>query len=504
MPKVMKKGIYVQHEGVFNSDSVRTETWNGRNFTVCPVSMMTEGVHAGSEGPILYNQTELKKWCPSWNHKPITVGHPKNAKGEYVSASSKTVMQNDYVGFLMNTTFNGKQVAEAWLDDLCVDRHCPQLKIKINNHEPVEVSTGLIVDKVEEEGVWNEEKYNGVAVNHRPDHLALLFDTKGACSIADGAGLLVNKEHEKKMKRMKKKTKQMMVACLGMHVSNIEMTFDEIYYQIWDQLRTRFGKPGKACYCSCVLYSDKVIFDKDDGTNQLFLLSYSVADGIATLSPADPVPVERVILYKTADGSLVGNSAGELKEEEKPLSSSGGNSIMSLNRKEALDTLVGNGKMFPESERKSVEAFTDEGLQVLLNMAKTPETRPAPTPEEKKKLKTFDDVLANVDEGLRQNLAELISDRKEEKDGLLKVLNEKTGATADELSKLSIPSLRKMVKALNEKPQAGNGGSGNDFLSSAFAAVAGGSAGSVFAGNSGATQVPVLNTGSWDKEVSKT
>jgi hypothetical protein len=35
-------------------------------------------------------------------------------------------------------------------------------------------------------------QYVGIARNHRPDHLAILPDLKGSCSIADGAGLCRN------------------------------------------------------------------------------------------------------------------------------------------------------------------------------------------------------------------------------------------------------------------------------------------------------------------------
>ena len=43
-------------------------------------------------------------------------------------------------------------------------------------------------------GDWNGKAYVGIARNYRPDHLAILPDMKGACSIADGAGLCRNHE----------------------------------------------------------------------------------------------------------------------------------------------------------------------------------------------------------------------------------------------------------------------------------------------------------------------
>jgi hypothetical protein len=52
----------------------------------------------------------------------------------------------------------------------------------------VEVSTGMFVDVNETVGNWNGENYDAVAVNIRTDHLALLPNDIGACSISDGAG----------------------------------------------------------------------------------------------------------------------------------------------------------------------------------------------------------------------------------------------------------------------------------------------------------------------------
>jgi hypothetical protein len=53
----------------------------------------------------------------------------------------------------------------------------------------MEVSTGLFSDCISNSGTWNGEDYVAEVVNIVPDHLAILPDLKGACSIRDGAGL---------------------------------------------------------------------------------------------------------------------------------------------------------------------------------------------------------------------------------------------------------------------------------------------------------------------------
>ena len=56
---------------------VRHEELDGRQYLVVPMSMILEGVHAGSQGPIYYSKSELSKTPKMWNMKPITVAHPK-------------------------------------------------------------------------------------------------------------------------------------------------------------------------------------------------------------------------------------------------------------------------------------------------------------------------------------------------------------------------------------------------------------------------------------------
>jgi len=68
-----------------------------------------------------------------------------------------------------------------------VDRRIVQA---IHRYKPVEVSTGLYADSIATNGAVSGKSYRAVARNFRPDHLAILLDTVGACSLQDGCGLL--------------------------------------------------------------------------------------------------------------------------------------------------------------------------------------------------------------------------------------------------------------------------------------------------------------------------
>ena len=171
---------------------VHNDTMEGRDYIVAPTQMITEGVHNGSDGPIFYPASELAKITDVWNQKPVVVYHPE-VNGISVSACSPEQITARKVGVLMNTKWDGttkKLGTETWLDSARIQAVDNRVAEAIENNEMMEVSTGLFMDLERTEGEWNGEKYIGIARNMQPDHLALLPDVKGACSIEDGAGFL--------------------------------------------------------------------------------------------------------------------------------------------------------------------------------------------------------------------------------------------------------------------------------------------------------------------------
>lgn len=173
---------------------VRRETLNGRQYAVAPMTLIVPGVLPGSQGPLLYPPDEVAKVPGLWNHMPITNGHPTD-NGQPVSARAPKVLERYQLGFVFNDEFrDGKRVAEAWVDvDLARQRE-PRILAALDAGRPVELSTGVYTDN---EAVTNGEHegkaYTHVARNYRGDHLAVLVDAVGACSLRDGCGLLVNK-----------------------------------------------------------------------------------------------------------------------------------------------------------------------------------------------------------------------------------------------------------------------------------------------------------------------
>lgn len=165
---------------------IRRETLDGRPHLVVPVIAAPEGVM----NEALYTAAEWKRSLPSWNGRPITIGHPFDANGRPLSANSPD-MTKITLGHLYNVTFDGKFRGEMWLDLDKARRLGGDAQTAVQRLEKgqtIEVSTGLFGDARENRGEWGGRKHTREIINILPDHLAILLYEQGACSIQDGCG----------------------------------------------------------------------------------------------------------------------------------------------------------------------------------------------------------------------------------------------------------------------------------------------------------------------------
>ncbi|HUM44238.1 MAG TPA: DUF2213 domain-containing protein, partial [Fervidobacterium sp.] len=166
----------------------------GEKHLVVPVVMMVEGVHNGSHGPLFHPATELGKFPEVWNGIPVIVSHPQK-NGVYVSANSPDIVDEQVIGRVYNTRMeDGKLKAEVWINENKAIKVHPEILGYLHEGKPINVSVGVFTEDELTPGEWNGEKYIGIAKNHRPDHLALLPNEKGACSLEDGCGLGINRK----------------------------------------------------------------------------------------------------------------------------------------------------------------------------------------------------------------------------------------------------------------------------------------------------------------------
>lgn len=173
----------------------RRELVNGREYIVSSATILVEGVLDGSAGPLYYPKDEIAKDISQWNGRPLVNGHPIQ-RGKAISANDPTVIAEYEIGRMYNTEYQTndgkpKLVSEVWFDVQMTKAIAPKILKKLERGEKIEVSTGLFTDNIAApKGAKYEGKpYLFIARNFKPDHLAILLDEKGACSIKDGCGV---------------------------------------------------------------------------------------------------------------------------------------------------------------------------------------------------------------------------------------------------------------------------------------------------------------------------
>jgi hypothetical protein len=328
----------LQHLTANFAGIVRNDQMENRDYLVVPMIMLTEGVHAGSGGPIFYPEKELSKTPMVWNTKPVVVYHPTK-NGQPISACDPEVLSVRKIGVIMNARFEGNKLkAEAWIEKHRAELVDSRVIEAMEEGTVMELSTGLFFDSIEEEGEWNGEEYDKVAVNIRPDHLAVLPDQIGACSVADGAGFLRTNQKEK----------------TNNHLSQNELGFDEIRNQLYGLVKAQH--PDDSDYSFVVDIYDTYFIYELNGT--LYKQEYKSSGKQISLGGI-PEKVIRVVSYEPK--SVV----NQRKEND-------------MTKKERVDALIANTAT--KWDEKDREYLMNQDEKILEKMEV-----PVPVKNEEKK-----------------------------------------------------------------------------------------------------------------------
>ncbi len=171
----------------------RREFFNGEEHLVVPLVALVEGVihSANADSPQLALAEEFGKFPQGWDGRPVVVNHPK-MNGQPVSANLPEVLESEKIGQLFNTRLEGKKLkTEAWINISLAEDKGEEVEGVLRGleaEEITEVSTGLFADTEAGSGKHNGKTFEGTWRNVVPDHLAILSDSLGACSVADGCG----------------------------------------------------------------------------------------------------------------------------------------------------------------------------------------------------------------------------------------------------------------------------------------------------------------------------
>ena len=354
------------HRIVMNiGGKLRRAKLEGRDHLVVPCVMLKEEVIAGSEGAYFYPEAEIAKNPDDWNGMPIVIDHPE-VDGEFISARNAEVYNARKVGTILNTQHDGKLRTECWFDaerTRQVDRRVYNAIVK---RKKMEVSTGLGMDVDDKVGEFNGKAYKGTARNFKPDHLAVLPDKIGACSVAMGAGLFANMAKQPEgFQVVMMRSIEKAATHLGVKIAANEISFGDAARVLSDLLSEKYGKPGKYWRGYVIdIYDGYVVFENDGET---YRQEYTKTKDKIALS-GDPVVVRRVVTYTA--------NATPAPTQEPTMPSK-------FDKKKFVDRLIANGDA-AETDREKLMAADETVLAIMettIGEEVTPEVKAKTEPE---------------------------------------------------------------------------------------------------------------------------
>lgn len=434
----------------------RRDSWNGVNYVIVPVAMMVEGVHSGSHGPVLHTAEELGKIPETWNGMPVTLRHPQ-VNGQYVSATSPEVLKDWGIGIVFNTRMDGETLrAEAWIEEDKLQTLSAATLQRINNGEIIEVSVGVFSDEEVIDGTWNGETYQAIARNHRPNHLALLPDEVGACSIADGCGLRVNRRGDKKVEVIVNETNERQVL---KELSMKGFSVNEVgYTELANKAQTALNnKDNEMSY-----YYLEEIFDNnmvyrvntrmDDGTrtSKFYKQSYQVNAAGEVELIGEAVQVKRVVEYppvvnvNTAINNNKKSGGDDMSEKCTPCV------------KAAVDGLIANkATAYAETDREWLEALSESQLEKMNPPAPQVNTTTVTKEQALQVLSglTMNEYLATMPVEIREQVQTGLRIHAERKASMVSTItaNADSPWTKEELEAMAMPMLEKVFLTVNKK-----------------------------------------------------
>ena len=414
------------------SSAVRYDRMEGRDYLVAPMVMITEGVHNGSGGSLYYPKEELQKTPEVWNYKPVVVYHP-TMNGVGVSACDPTIISSRKVGVIMNTKYDkesGKLRAEAWLEKDRVQEVDDRILASLENNEIMELSTGLFTDNERTDGEWQGERYTHVARNYRPDHLALLPDKVGACSVADGAGLLQLNAEQKSSLEVAIQNE------FGQETILKEIVTSQVICQNGDDL----------FQVDCSFEDNTFLINADSRVNVN-------GDGLKDGQVGDTVPVtigeSEMAKTEIVDG-LIDNDATSFSEEDRE-------QLLELNEEllQKIEPVVNDDPEEPAAEE-------DDSVEEEAVAEEAPAEEAAEEAEEvvdnNSDALTVEEYIANAPEGIRDMLKAGLAAHQRDRQDLIDVVvaNEKNIFSEAQLNSKSIDELQGLaaLAGVEEEPVA--------------------------------------------------
>ena len=188
-----RRPVRVNVRSVANTKAVRREKRNGRDVVIVPSATLPDNVVMND---IMYPADEIGRSYGSLNRTPAPLGHPK-INGKFVSARDPEGINIGWIGAWNENLRreNGRVLLDKVID---IERANQSeggkaVLAAIEKGEPINTSTGLLCLL---EAANGDVAYKHIARDIEFDHDAILLDTEGAATPAQGVGMMVNSKGE--------------------------------------------------------------------------------------------------------------------------------------------------------------------------------------------------------------------------------------------------------------------------------------------------------------------
>ena len=213
-------------------------------------------IQEGILNQIFYDWEVIKNQS-IWGSAPVTVGHPMDKNNQPISFYDPRNLPNQAVGQL----FYSKSLPLTRQIEGYLYLEISNLKSKgiqeilenTNFKNQISISTGLIGMKIPNQGDYNGETYDFLINNIQIDHLAILLNHNGACSLDDGCGVYrffnTNKKKEDSRMEEEKKTEEKEAKVQNSENPNSNNFMDEIkkgFDKFLDDWRKEFFKANQS------------------------------------------------------------------------------------------------------------------------------------------------------------------------------------------------------------------------------------------------------------------
>ena len=184
---------------IISAVNARAVSKAGDRYTVAGVVGAVDDLVMNSR---MYPAAELARSAGQLEGKPAPAGHPKNSKGQHISASNGEALASAWIGaYCVNARHEGgRTVCDIVINGSQAKAHPDGAKlverldaaIAGNAVDPIHVSTGLYLREIAANGESRGKQYRAIAADIQYDHLAILLNERGAGTPADGVGMWVN------------------------------------------------------------------------------------------------------------------------------------------------------------------------------------------------------------------------------------------------------------------------------------------------------------------------